>query len=98
MSLRNITRIAALAAAIMLCMALALGACMAKRSRVNNPSSVSNENSPGTTSSSMRNRSGGSKGPSDTDSETTPKPEKPNPATPKGSKGMVGQMHLEGGE
>ncbi len=103
MPLRHVTRIFALVAAILLCMALALGACMAKRSGVNDPGSVQVENSPTTGSSPMKERTGSSKGPADSDGDVKPEPARPEPAKPgmaepKGSKGMVGQMHLEGGE
>lgn len=110
MAPRSIYRIAALAASILICMALALGACMAKRAEVKEaPSGVTasdGNNQPSPVSSPDRTE----KAQADAGITTAgpkPAPRKPAPRTPirekpvvspRGNSGMVGQMHLEGGE
>ena len=96
----KIWRIAALAASIVLCLALALGACMAKPAQVkeapSDTTATPGANQPAPVSGSDRgtgSRADAGAGP------TRPKPQPKTPAaTPKGNTSMLGQMHLEGGE
>jgi hypothetical protein len=105
----NIWRIAALVASIVICMALALGACISKRTEVKEAKSghtgtPADVNQPYPVTRSDK-RSGASadagagatppSGPGPRRAE--PQPKKPR-TSPKGHTGMLRQMHLQGGE
>lgn len=95
---RHVWRIAALVLGILACLGFALGACMAKRSRVASPQPGSGTTTGHTAPASIRadEKSGRVDGGADS-VQRKPRP-KPKRAAPKSNKGMLRQMHLEGGE